>query len=159
MFLGLKQGLLAESNLQGYSVNDSAAFNTRNFLEYGENSKCDCCQWKHFSWDLGWYFSLSFLSLFFIIIIIFFLRAACVVCGSSQARNRIRATAAGLHYNHSNMGSEPVCDLYQSSQQCWILSPLRGARDWTHILMDTSHVHFRWATAGTLGLLLVKLKF
>jgi len=36
-----------------------------------------------------------------------------------------------------------VCDLHRSSQQCWILYPLSGARDYfTHILMDTSWVHF-----------------
>ena len=24
-----------------------------------------------------------------------------------------------------------ICDLYRSSQQCWILNPVSGARDWT----------------------------
>ena len=33
-----------------------------------------------------------------------------------------------------------VCNLYHSSQQCWILNPLSKARDGTHVLMDTSHV-------------------
>ena len=33
-----------------------------------------------------------------------------------------------------------ICDLYHSSWQCWILNPLRGARDQTQILMDTSWV-------------------
>ena len=42
-----------------------------------------------------------------------------------------------------------VCDLHHSSWQCWILSPLSEARDWTHILMETSQVYFRWATTGT----------
>ena len=31
-----------------------------------------------------------------------------------------------------------ICDQYWSSQQCWILNQMRKARDWTHILMDTS---------------------
>ena len=31
----------------------------------------------------------------------------CVACGSSQARGRIGAAAAGLHHSHSNVGSEP----------------------------------------------------
>ena len=34
-----------------------------------------------------------------------------------------------------------VCDLHQSSRQCWILNPLSRTRDWNHILMDTSQVH------------------
>ena len=29
-----------------------------------------------------------------------------------------------------------VCNLYHSSRQCWILNPLREARDQTHILME-----------------------
>ena len=36
------------------------------------------------------------------------------------------------------------CDLYH-----WILNPLSEARDQTHIFMDTSLVHYYWATAGT----------
>ena len=42
-----------------------------------------------------------------------------------------------------------VCDLHHSSRQHQILDPLREARDRTHILMDTSQIHFRWATKGT----------
>ena len=42
-----------------------------------------------------------------------------------QARDRIGATAAGLHH---------------SSQQCQILNPLSKARDQTHIFMVTSRV-------------------
>ena len=33
-----------------------------------------------------------------------------------------------------------ICNLCCNLQQCWILNPLRGARDQTHILMDTSRV-------------------
>ena len=47
--------------------------------------------------------------------------------GSSQARGRIRAAAAGLHH---------------SSQQRQILNPLSEARDQICILMDTSWIHF-----------------
>ena len=34
-------------------------------------------------------------------------RATPVTCGGSQAKGRIRATAASLHHNHSNIRSEP----------------------------------------------------
>ena len=34
-------------------------------------------------------------------------RAAPKACGGSQARGRIRATAAGLQHSHSNAGSKP----------------------------------------------------
>ena len=76
-----------------------------------------------------------------------FFRAALAAYGSSQARGRIRATAAGLYHSHSNAGSEPhlrptpqptaaldpslVCSLNHSSQQCPILNPLSEARDQT----------------------------
>ena len=33
-----------------------------------------------------------------------------------------------------------ICDLHHSSRQPRILNPLRKARDWTHVLMDTSRV-------------------
>ena len=46
------------------------------------------------------------------------------------------ATAkATLDLNH-------ICDLHHSSQQCQIFNPLSEARDETHILMDTSQVHY-----------------
>ena len=35
-----------------------------------------------------------------------------------------------------------VCNLYDSSQQCWILNPLSKARYQTHVLMDTGRVCF-----------------
>ena len=42
-----------------------------------------------------------------------------------------------------------LCDLHHSSQQRRILNPLSKTRDWTCILMDTSQVHYRWATTET----------
>ena len=65
----------------------------------------------------------------------------------SQARSWIGATAAGLH--HSSQDLSRICDLHHSSQQCWILHPLSQTRDWTHILTDTSRVHYHWAMTGT----------
>ena len=43
---------------------------------------------------------------------------------------------------------------YHSSQQCRILNPLREAKDWTYVLMDTRWARFCWATAGTFHKLL-----
>ena len=40
----------------------------------------------------------------------------------------------------SMSGPSRTCDLCRSSQQCWILNPLSGARDWTYILMNTGRV-------------------
>ena len=42
-----------------------------------------------------------------------------------------------------------ICDLHHSSRQCWILKPLSGAKDRTCVLMDTSQLHYHWATMGT----------
>ena len=49
-------------------------------------------------------FFLSFLFFFFFFFFFFFWSTP-AACGSSQARGRIKATAAGLHYSHSNAGS------------------------------------------------------
>ena len=39
---------------------------------------------------------------------------------------------------------------HHSSQQCWIPGLAQWVRwDWTFILMDTSHIHFHYATMGT----------
>ena len=42
-----------------------------------------------------------------------------------------------------------ICNLHHSSGQCRILNPLSKARNWTCVLMDTSQVHYHWATAAT----------
>ena len=39
-----------------------------------------------------------------------------------------------------------ICNLHRCSWQHWILNK---ARDWTHILMDTSWVCYHWTTTGT----------
>ena len=57
---------------------------------------------------------------------------------------------AGLHHSHSNVGSELVCDLYHSSQQCQVLNPLSEARDRICILMDPSQVLKHWAMSEPL---------
>ena len=35
-----------------------------------------------------------------------------------------------------------ACDLHHSSQQRRILDPLSRARDWTHVLIVASQIHF-----------------
>ena len=77
------------------------------------------------------------------------LRGTPVAYGSSQARGWIGAAAASLHRSHSNSGSNHVCHLYRSSQQRRICNPLNEARDQTRVLMDTSRVHYHWATTRT----------
>ena len=67
-------------------------------------------------------------------------RASTTACGSSQARDRIGAVAAGLTKATSMWDPSWVCDLHHSSQQCWILNLLSEARDGICILMDTSRV-------------------
>ena len=42
------------------------------------------------------------------------------------------------------------CDLHHSLEKHWIPDPLSKARDWTHILRDTSQICFHCATTGTL---------
>ena len=54
-----------------------------------------------------------------------------------------RATAAGLHHCHGNVGSEPCLQpTPQDLQKCPILNPLSETRDRTCVLMDTSQVHY-----------------
>ena len=60
--------------------------------------------------------------------------------GSFQARGQIGAAADGLCHSHSNVDSEPICDLRHHSWQRQILNPLSKAKDQTQVLMDTSQV-------------------
>ena len=101
---------------------------------------------KHCVW---WFFGFG--GVFFMVLGGFFclffglFRAALVAYGSSQARGPIGAAAASLchSHSHSNAGSE-LC--LQPIPQGWILNPLSEVRNRTHILMDTSRVHYCWAT-------------
>ena len=80
---------------------------------------------------------------------LFLFRAAHEAYRSSQARDQIGATAAGLCHSHSNAGSKPRLRPTPSSQQNWILNPLSKARNGICILMDTCQACYRWATTGT----------
>ena len=52
-------------------------------------------------------------------------------------------------HSHSNAGSELHLQLIPQLVACWILNPLSEARDGTHILTDTSQIHFLYTTMGT----------
>ena len=61
--------------------------------------------------------------------------------GSSEARGRIGAVAAGLC--HSNAGSKPLsATCTTSSQKHWILNPLIKARHRTLVLMGIGRVSY-----------------
>ena len=49
-----------------------------------------------------------------------------------------------------------ICNLHHSSWQCQILNLLGEARD---VLMDTSEIHFHWATMGIPPMLLLSCLF
>ena len=86
-------------------------------------------------------FFLSFFFFFFFFFCLF--RATPAAYGSSQARGLIRASAAV----HRHVGSGP--HLWPIPQLTTMLDPqptLSEARDRTHVLMDTSRVHFCWTT-------------
>ena len=74
-------------------------------------------------------------------------RAAPAAYGGSQARGRSELQLWA--YTTATRDPSRVHDLRHSSQQCWTLNPLSGARDHTHILMDTSRVCLHRATTGT----------
>ena len=84
-------------------------------------------------------FSMGFRNFYFYLFVylckyLCLFRVTPVAYGSSQARGQIGASAAGLHHSH-------ICDVHHSSRQHRMLNPLSEARDWIHILMDTSHIH------------------
>ena len=87
----------------------------------------------------------------FLLVFFFFLlcRAAPLAYGGSQARGRIRATAASLHQSHGNARTSRVCDLHHSSPQRRILNPLSETRDRTHNPVVTGWICFCCTTTGT----------
>jgi len=102
-------------------------------------------RWVGMKWEgwWGWRGNVHKMAEYFVFLLLFsicLLRAVPAAYGSSQARGRIGATAAGLHHSHSNVGSELQLWLHHSSQQHQIPNPLNKARDQTHIFMDTSWV-------------------
>ena len=103
-------------------------------------------EWINKTWyihEMDYYTALKRKDFFFVFCLF---RAIPSAYGDSQARGLIRAVAANLHQSHSNTRSEPVCNLYHSSRQRWILNPLREDRDLTCNLMVLSWIHFCCAT-------------
>ena len=69
----------------------------------------------------------------------------------SQARDRIGAATASLHHGHNNTSQiQDESATYTTAHgNMKILNLLTESRDQTDILMDTSQVHYHWATMGT----------
>ena len=70
------------------------------------------------------------------ILFFFLFRATPVAYGGSQPRGLIGAMAM--------QDPSHICKLHHSSEQHWILNPLRQARDQTCCLMVTSQIHFHY---------------
>ena len=85
----------------------------------------------------------------FLLVCLNFFRAAPAAYGGSQARGWIRATAAGHSHSHSHSKARSKPCLQLTPRQYQILKPLSRARDWTHVLMDTSRICFYCAMTGT----------
>ena len=83
-------------------------------------------------------------SLFFF----FLFRAAPSTFGSSQARGRIGAAAAGLHHSRCNVGSKPRLQPTPQLRATQVLNPLSEARDGTQVLVNSSRVHNRLSHDG-----------
>ena len=97
-----------------------------------------------FSFALSSIFKKAFGSIPFCL----FFRVAPVAYRSSQARGRVTATAVGLHHSQGSARSKPCLRPTPQLMQHQIPNPLSKARDWTHVFMDTSRIHFRWAING-----------
>ena len=83
-------------------------------------------------WVLGYNYNIH-CDKNFVVVVLFFM-ATPATYGKSQLPTYAKATVMP-DLSH-------VCDLQHSLGQYQILNPLSGARDQTHILMDTSQVHF-----------------
>ena len=54
-----------------------------------------------------------------------------------------------LHHSHSKAKFKLCLQPIPQLRATQIFNPLSEARNQTHILMDTSWVHYHWATTGT----------
>ena len=69
--------------------------------------------------------------------------------GSSQAGLELELQLLAYTTVTAKWDPSRVCNLHDSSQQLWILNPLKEARDRTCNLTVPSRIHFRCATTGT----------
>ena len=77
-------------------------------LECDDGTKfCEFAKKKKITEFYLWFFCLFVCFVLFCFVFFLLFRAAPVAYGRSQARGRIRSTAAGLHHNHSNTGPKP----------------------------------------------------
>ena len=74
---------------------------------------------------------------------LFFFRAVPAAYRGSQARVELELQPLTYTTAIATRDLSRTCDLHHSSRQRWILEPLSGARDGTHILQDASWVHYR----------------
>ena len=98
-------------------------------------------------------------SRFTTILTLLFSRAAPRAYGNSQARGRTRATAAGLHHSHSNVGSKPHLRPTPQLTATPDPNPLSKARDWTCALRDISQMRFHCTTMPTPDSILFSIVF
>ena len=79
-------------------------------------------------------------SVFCFVLLFYLFRATPMTYGNTWGRGRIGAVAASLQHSHSNVGCK--LHLRPIAQFRATLNPLSEARDQTHVLMDTSQVHY-----------------
>ena len=95
---------------------------------------------------LWWSIKISWGQLFFGFCLF---RAAPAAYGSPQGRGQIGAVVASLHHSHSNTRSElslqPIPQ-FMVVPDPW---PTEWGQGSTCVLMDTSRVHYHWATMRT----------
>ena len=97
-----------------------------------------------FHFQFVFLFLSFFLSFFFLCLLGLYLQHMEV------SRLGVESEMQMLAYTTATATSDPRCIyLHHSSQQCKVLNPLNKARNWTHILMDTSQAALCLATVGT----------
>ena len=80
---------------------------------------------------------------------VLFFRAKPAACGNSHVRGQMELHLPVYATVTATLDPSHICNLYHSSWQHQILNMVKEAGYWSRILMDTSWVGFRWATAGT----------